>query len=100
MKVFLTSPRLENVWQIHFSQLGGQEYTVPGTFIANSTDDQQAALQVAPMPPPPQGQQAPAVPLHNGPAYYFKVSAQPDGTFTVTNSRNGFSKTYRSVRGT
>ena len=100
MKVFLTSPRLENVWQIHFSQLGGQEYTVPGMFIANSTDDQQTALQVAPMPPPPQGQQAPAVPLHNGSANYFKVSAQPDGTFTVTNSRNGFSKTYRSVRGT
>jgi beta-lactamase superfamily II metal-dependent hydrolase len=99
MKVFLTSPRIENVWQIHFSQLGGQEYTVPGMFIANSTDDQQAARQVAPMPPP-QGQQAPAVPLHNGPAYYFKVSAQQDGTFTVTNSRNGFSKTYRSVSGT
>ena len=100
MKVFLTSPRLENVWQIHFSQLGGQEYTVAGMFIANSTDDQQAAISVPPMPPPQQGQQAPAVPLHNGPSYYFKVSAQQDGTFTVTNSRNGFSKTYRSVRGT
>ena len=100
IKVFLTSPRLENLWQIHFSQLGGQEYTVPGMFIANSTDDQQAARQVAPMPPPQQGQQAPAVPLHNGPAYYFKVTAQQDGTFTVTNSRNGFSKTYRSVTGT
>ena len=98
IKVFLTSPRLENLWQIHFSQLSGQEYTVPGMFIANSTDEQYAALQVAPMPPP-QGQQGPAVPLHNGPAYYFKVSAQQDGTFTVTNSRNGFSKTYRSVRG-
>ena len=28
------------------------------------------------------------------PAYYIKVSAQADGTFTVTNTRNGFSKTY------
>ena len=28
------------------------------------------------------------------PAYYIKVSAQADGTFTVTNMRNGFSKTY------
>ena len=28
---------------------------------------------------------------------YFKVSAQQDGTFSVTNSRNGFSKTYRSL---
>ena len=29
------------------------------------------------------------------PAYWIKVSAQQDGTFTVTNARNGFSKTYR-----
>jgi competence protein ComEC len=28
------------------------------------------------------------------PAYWIKVSAQQDGTFTVTNARNGFSKTY------
>jgi competence protein ComEC len=31
---------------------------------------------------------------HTGPAYWIKVSAQADGSFTVTNSRNGFSKTY------
>ena len=29
------------------------------------------------------------------PAYWIKVTAQTDGTFTVTNARNGFSKTYR-----
>jgi hypothetical protein len=29
------------------------------------------------------------------PAYLIKVSAQQDGTFTVTNTRNNFSKTYR-----
>ena len=29
------------------------------------------------------------------PAYYIKVSAHADGTFTVTNTRNGFSKTYQ-----
>jgi len=28
------------------------------------------------------------------PAFWIKVSVQPDGSFTVTNSRNGFSKTY------
>jgi hypothetical protein len=28
------------------------------------------------------------------PAYYIKISAQADGTFTVTNTRNSFSKTY------
>jgi hypothetical protein len=32
------------------------------------------------------------------PAHLIKVSAQSDGTFTVTNTRNGFSKTYRSRR--
>jgi hypothetical protein len=31
-----------------------------------------------------------------GQARWIKLSAQPDGTFTVTNSRNGFSKTYRA----
>ncbi len=102
MKVFLNSPRLQNLWQIHFSQLSGQEYTVPGMFIANSFDAQQPAMPVAPMTPPPQGQgqQAAPVPPHNGTAYFIKVSAQQDGTFTVTNSRTGFSKTYRSVTGT
>ena len=34
-------------------------------------------------------------PAHTGPAFMIKVSAQADGTFTVTNTRNGFSKTYR-----
>jgi L-ascorbate metabolism protein UlaG (beta-lactamase superfamily) len=95
MKIFFTSPNLEDVWQIHFSQLSGQEYTVPGMFIANLFDQQQEAMAVAPLPPPPQGQQAPPAPEHNGKAYYFKISAQRDGVFTVTNTRNGFTKTYR-----
>jgi hypothetical protein len=100
MKIFFGSPRLEDLWQIHFSLLSGQEYAVPGMFIANTYDERQAALPVAPFTPPPQGQQAPPAPEHNGTAYYFKVSAQQDGTFTVTNTRNGFSKTYRPGFGT
>lgn len=31
---------------------------------------------------------------HTGPAFLIKVSAASDGSFTVTNTRNGFSKTY------
>ncbi len=31
----------------------------------------------------------------HSPAYLIQVSAQSDGTFTVTNTRNGFSKIYR-----
>jgi len=33
--------------------------------------------------------------VHNGKAYFIKVTAQQDGTFTVTNTRNNFTKTYR-----
>jgi competence protein ComEC len=96
MKVIHSSPGLEDLWQIHFSLLSGQEYTVPGLFIANPIDEQPTALPIAAMTPPPPGPNAPPPPAHNGPAYWIKVSAQQDGTFTVTNSRNGFSKTYRA----
>jgi competence protein ComEC len=95
MKVIFSSPGLEDLWQMHFSLLSGQEYTVPGMFIANLLDQPLDAVPVAPLAALPQGQQAPPAPQHNGTAYYFKVSAQPDGTFTVTNARNGFSKTYK-----
>jgi beta-lactamase superfamily II metal-dependent hydrolase len=30
----------------------------------------------------------------HSPAYMIKISARPDGSFTVTNTRNGFTKTY------
>jgi hypothetical protein len=72
----------------------GQEYTVPGMFIANLFDQQQQAMPIAPFTTPPQGQQAPPAPEHNGKAFYLKIAAQQNGTFTVTNTRNGFSKTY------
>src|SRR2546422_178761 len=94
MKIFFNAPRVEDVWQIHFSQLGGQEYTVPGMFIANLFDQPLENMPVTPFTPPPQGQQAPPAPEHNGRAYFLKISAQQDGAFTVTNTRNGFSKTY------
>jgi beta-lactamase superfamily II metal-dependent hydrolase len=96
MKVLHSSPGLEDLWQMHFSQLSGQEYTVPGLFIANAVDDEPASMPKAPMTPPAPGtQRAPTpAPVHNGQAYWFKVVARNDGTFTVTNTRNGFSKTY------
>jgi competence protein ComEC len=95
MKVLHSSPGLEDLWQMHFSQLSGQEYTVPSIFIANMLDDPLAAMPMAPIEAPPLGSNTPP-PAHNGPAYWIKVSAQTDGTFTVTNTRNGFSKTYRA----
>jgi len=35
---------------------------------------------------------------HTGPAFWIKVSAQPDGTFSVTNTRNSFAKTYAALK--
>jgi beta-lactamase superfamily II metal-dependent hydrolase len=94
MKTVHSSPGLEDLWQIHFSQLSGQEYTVPGVFIANTVDQQQPAMPIAPIPAPQPGPGAPPPPAHNGMAYWIKVSAHQDGSYTVTNTRNGFSKTY------
>ena len=96
MMVLHSSPGLEDVWQMHFSQLSGQEYTVPGMFIANLLDEPSAAMPVAPIAAPPPGPDAPPPPAHNGPAHWIKVTAQTDGTFTVTNTRNGFAKTYEA----
>jgi hypothetical protein len=82
---------------MHFSLLSGQEYTQPGMFIANTTDDPQP-MPIAPMAAPPPGPNTPPPPAHNGKAYWIKLSVQPDGTFTVTNARNGFSKTYKKEK--
>jgi len=71
MRVLHLSPGLEDVWQLHVAQLSGAEYATPAMFVANTVED----------------------PQHT-PAHWIKVSAQPSGTFTVTNNRNGFSKTY------
>jgi competence protein ComEC len=94
MMTYFSSPGIEDVWQSHFSLLGGQEYTVPGIFIANGLDQPMSAIPVEPMAPPAPGANLPPPPTHNGPAYWIKVSAKSDGTFTVTNQRNGFAKTY------
>ena len=97
MKTLYTSPDLEDLWQIHFSQLSGQEYTVPGLFIANGIDEAFPAMPVAPIAAPPPGADAPPPPAHNGTASWIKVTAQSDGSFSVTNARNGFSKKYAKV---
>src|SRR5579862_6948275 len=55
MKTVHSSPGLEDLWQLHFSVLSGQEYTVPGMFIANAIDDPQPAMSVAPTPSTPAG---------------------------------------------
>ena len=99
MKTVFASPGLEDLWQMHFSLLSGQEYTAPGAFIANGVDQPGDAMPIGTWTPPLPGQQAPPAPVHNGKANFFKVTAQQDGTFTVTNTRNNFSKTYRAGGG-
>jgi hypothetical protein len=98
MQILHTAPGLEDIWQLHFSSLSGQEHTVPGLFIANHVDDQPVAMPIAAAVPPPPGPGAAPPPVHNGPAYWIKVSARDDGSFTVTNARNGFTKTYAAGR--
>lgn len=60
--------RLEDLWQMHESN-AAKEKNAAEQFIAN-----------------------PATPCE---AKMIRVSVQPDGTFTVTNTRNNFSKTYK-----
>jgi beta-lactamase superfamily II metal-dependent hydrolase len=92
-----SSPGLENIWQLHWAVNGGFEHNVPGTYIANiETAALTASLIANPPPPPVMGTRPPDIgdPNHS-PAWWIKLSALPDGTFTVTNARNGFSKTYQ-----
>lgn len=64
------SPRLENLWQLHFSEEGGAAHNVPSEFIAN-----------------PEGPDA---------GNYLKLTAWPDGHFEVFNSRTQRAKEYRA----
>jgi competence protein ComEC len=94
MQVLHSAPGLEDLWQLHFSQLSGQEYTVPGLFIANGVDDGSGTMPIAPMTGPLRGMGVSPAPVHNGEAHWIKVSARANGSFTVMNSRNGFTKEY------
>jgi competence protein ComEC len=62
------SPGLEGFWQLHYSMAGAEQHNVPEQFIANVGG--------------------------NDEGYGIKVTAERDAVFTVTNERNGYSKTY------
>ncbi len=127
MQVLHTSPGLEDIWQLHWAYAAGMELNSPGLFIAN-IEDTQTLTNVLLNPPPTFGQPggggrgaappaggppAGAPPAggpapgggggrgrggHTGPAFYIKVAAEADGSFTVTNTRNNFSKTYAAKK--
>jgi len=62
------SPGLETLWQLHYSEEGGQAHNVPQEFIANL--------------------QGP------DPGNYLKVTASSDGSFEILNSRTRATKHY------
>ena len=94
MRSIYTSPRFRTLWQVHFSELSGQEYTAPGMFIANTIDTPQGAMPIEPMVVTASAVNAQPVPVHNGQSYWIKASAHSDGSFTIANTRNGFSQAY------
>jgi competence protein ComEC len=95
MTTMRSSPGLEDIWQLHWSYGAGIEQNSAGVFIANVDDA--ATIAAVLMAPPrgggPGGGRGTPLPPHT-PAYWIKITAQQDGSFTVSNSRNGFSKTY------
>ena len=69
MRTLFSLSGFEDLWQAHFSLVGGQEYTVPGLFIANMADAQGPSMPIAPAGPVQPGTPQPA---HNGVAYWIK----------------------------
>jgi beta-lactamase superfamily II metal-dependent hydrolase len=71
METVHASPGLEDLWQTDLVRAGGEsKHNAPEPFIANITEEPKPELR------------------------YIKPSASADGSFTVTNSRNGFAKHY------
>ena len=92
-QVLRASPGLEDIWQLHWSHAAGVEHNPPGVFIANVDD----AATIASVVTGAQGAPSASAAAHS-PAHYLKISARPNGSFTVTNTRNGFTKTYTKRR--
>jgi competence protein ComEC len=82
-QILSASPGLQDLWQNHYSVSAGSERNRSEAFIAN-LDDGSSAVGAA------QGE----TPVHMGAAYWTKLSASSDGSFTIANSRTGFVKSY------
>jgi beta-lactamase superfamily II metal-dependent hydrolase len=94
-RVLHESPGLEDLWQLHWSYNVGLENT-PAIFIANVDENATVANILSPPAAGPPGQRGGGAAAAHTPANVIKVSAQQDGTFTVTNTRNNFVKTYKA----
>jgi beta-lactamase superfamily II metal-dependent hydrolase len=94
MQVLYTSPGLQDIWQLHWAYAAGLELNTPGLFIANLEDPAAIAAFLTAVPGGGRGPGGRGG--HIGPAFWIKVSGHADGSFTVTNTRNNFSKTYNA----
>jgi competence protein ComEC len=72
-----SSPGLQDLWQLHYGE-DAADHNMPEQFIANLGRG---------------GTSATGVP-NEGMPNYIKVTARPDGSFTVMNSRNQYKKDY------
>ena len=68
-QVVASSPGLKDLWQLHYAVAGGKDNNVPEERIAN--------------------------PEEKCEGQWIEVAAANNGAMTVTNSRNGFKKTYK-----
>lgn len=73
-RIVKSAPGIEDFWQLHYSDNVSKEVNSAEQFIANFT-----------------GQDG---------GHYIKLSARSDGSFRVTNGRNGFSKEYPAAAAT
>ncbi len=76
--ILRAAPAPPDIWQNHYAIPAGGG-NAPEAFIANL--DEGVEL--------PDGRT-----VHSGQAHWIRISARQDGSFTVTNSRNGFSRDY------
>lgn len=67
-KIIRSSPGFQDLWQLHYAIAAGRELNSPDTFIANV--DEQCEGR------------------------WILLTAAPDGSFTVTNARNRYSRSY------
>ena len=70
-QIVRSSPGIEDFWQLHSSDFVSKEVNSPDSFIANFTTGDGGA--------------------------HIKVTARSDGSFTVKNGRNGFTKEYKAT---
>ena len=72
VETVMASPGLENLWQLHRAVDNDSDHNTDERLTANLTDSEGCE------------------------AHWLRARLDPDGSYTITNSRNGYSKTYRA----